>query len=43
MKKLHEHIRAHIEKANATYKARTNKYCKHMEFNLDDLVWLHLS
>jgi len=28
--------------ANAAYKARANKHCKYIQFNLGDLVWLHL-
>jgi len=42
MKKLHDHIKAHIKKANAAYKAIPNKHRKHMEFSPAGLVWLHL-
>jgi len=32
MKRLHEHIRAHIEKINKAYKAKANQNRKGMEF-----------
>ena len=32
MKKLHEHIRAHIEKVNQAYKAKANKNRKGVEY-----------
>ena len=32
MKKLHEHIRGHIDKDNIAYKARANKHRKQLEF-----------
>ena len=40
MKKLHEQIRAQIEKENAAYKARANKHRKYKEFNPEDLPHL---
>jgi len=42
MKKLHEHIRAHIEKINQPYKATANKNKKEVEYQPRDLIWLHL-
>lgn len=42
MKKLHEDVKKRIEKANESYKARANKFKKPREFNVGDLVWLHL-
>jgi len=42
MKPSYEWIREHIEKANASYKVRAKKHMKHLEFSLEDLVWLHL-
>ena len=42
MNKLHEQVKNHIEKTNTAYNARVNKHRKKTEFNLGDLVWLHL-
>jgi len=42
MKKLHQQIRANIEKTNEMYKARANKHCKAITFKPRDLVRLHL-
>ena len=42
MKKLHEQIRVHIEKVNEACKIKANKNRKGMEYQPDDLVWLHL-
>jgi len=42
MKKLHEHIRAHIEKVNEAYKIKANKNKKGVEYQRGDLAWLHL-
>jgi len=42
MKRTHEYVRGHIEKANAAYKARANKHLKYLDFKPRDLVWLHL-
>ena len=42
MKKLYEKVRAQIDKANEQYKAKANKNQTHLEFKLEDLVWLHL-
>jgi len=38
MKKLHQQIRAKIEKTNEMYKARTNKHHKAITFKPRDLV-----
>jgi len=42
MKKLHEQIRAQIEKKNEEYMAKANKNRKQKVFQPGDLVWLHL-
>ena len=42
MKKLHEQIRAHIEKVNEAYKVKTNKNRKSAKYQPGDLVLLHL-
>ena len=42
MKKLYEQVRAQIKKVNEQYKARANKNHTYLEFQLGDLVWLHL-
>lgn len=42
MKKLHQQIRAKIEKVNEMYKARANKNRKAPLFKPGDLVWLHM-
>jgi len=42
MKRLHEHIRAQIEKKNEVNKNLTNKHKKDRQFSLGDLVWVHL-
>ena len=42
MKKLHQEIRAKIEKTNEMYKARANKHRKAITFKPGDLVWIHL-
>jgi len=42
MKKLHEQVRAQIEKVNEQYKTKANKNQTHLEFKPGDLVWLHL-
>ena len=42
IKKLHEHVRAFIEKQNERYVKAANKHRKHVEFNMGDLVWIHL-
>jgi len=38
MKKLHQLVRAQIEKVNAQYKVKPNKNRTHLEFKLGDLV-----
>ena len=40
--KMQERVRNHINKTNVAYKARASKHRKKMEFNIRDLVWLHL-
>ena len=40
--KLHEDVKATIEKQNEMYIQAANKYRKHVEFNTSDLVWIHL-
>ena len=42
MKKLHEQIRAHIEKVNEAYKIKANKNKRGIEYQPGDLVWFHL-
>ena len=42
IKKLHELVRASIEKQNERYVWAANKRKKHVEFNVGDLVWIHL-
>ena len=42
MKRLHEQIRAYIEKVNEAYKVKANKNRREVEYQLGDLVWLHL-
>jgi len=43
MKKLLGQVRAQIEKVNEQYKAKANKNHTHLQFQLEDLIWLHLS
>jgi len=42
MKKLHEQVRAQIEKVNEQYKQKANKNRPHLEFKPGYLIWLHL-
>ena len=42
IKKLHEQVRARIEKQNSRYKAQRDKHRKPQVFNEGDLVWIHL-
>ena len=42
IKKLHEGVKATIEKQNERYMQAANKHRKHVEFNAGDLVWIHL-
>ena len=42
MNKLHEQVRAQIEKMNEQYKAKSSKSRTHLEFKLGGLVWLYL-
>jgi len=41
-KKLHEQIKAQIEKVNGSYRAIVNKHRKRLAFNLGNLVWFHI-
>ena len=42
IKKLHEEVRLKIEKQNAKYVEQANRRCKYVEFEVGDLVWVHL-
>nr|GEX13089.1 hypothetical protein [Tanacetum cinerariifolium] len=42
IKRLHEQVKAKIEKANQMYKAKANKNHKQPTFSPSDLVWIHL-
>ena len=42
IQKLHENVRKVIEKHNLKYKKQFNRYRKHVEFNVRDLLWIHL-
>ncbi|GAV81367.1 hypothetical protein CFOL_v3_24824 [Cephalotus follicularis] len=42
MKRLHEQIRAKIEKSNEVYRRKANKHRRKAEFQPGDLVWIHL-
>ena len=42
IKKLHEHIKAYIEKVNKAYMIKANKNRNGMEYQPGDLTWLHL-
>ena len=42
IKKLHEGVKATIEKQNERYMQAANKHRKLVEFNAGDLVWIHL-
>ena len=42
IKKLHEQVRARIEKQNSKYKTQRDKHRKQQVFNEGDLVWIHL-
>nr|GEX41319.1 hypothetical protein [Tanacetum cinerariifolium] len=42
IKRLHEQVKARIEKANEMYNAKANKNHKQPIFSLSDLVWIHL-
>ena len=42
IKKLHEEVRLKIEKQNAKYVEQANKHRKYVEFEVGDLVWVHL-
>ena len=42
IKKLHEDVRLKIEKQNAKYVEQANRYRKFVEFEVGELVWIHL-
>jgi len=42
IKKLHEQVRARIEKSNLSYQVQANKHMKLKVFQPGDLVWIHL-
>ena len=42
IKKLHEEVRLKIEKQNAKYVEQENRHRKYVEFEVGDLVWVHL-
>ena len=42
IKRLHEEVRAHITKMNQQYKARADQRRRHKEFQVGDLVMVHL-
>ena len=42
IKKLHEEVRLKIEKQNAIYVEQANIHHKYVEFEVGDLVWVHL-
>ena len=42
IKKFHEEVRLKIEKQNAKYVEQENRRCKYVEFEVGDLVWVHL-
>lgn len=42
IKKLHEKVKARIEKANEMYKTKANKNCNQPTFTPGDLVLVHL-
>ena len=42
IKHLHEEVQAHITKMNQEYKARADQRTRHKEFQVGDLVMLHL-
>jgi len=42
IQKLHELVKARIEKTNASYEAQANKHRRKIVFQSGDLVWIHL-
>jgi hypothetical protein len=42
VKTLHESVWQQIEKRNRVYVTKANKGCKHLVFQPDDWVWVHL-
>ena len=42
IKKLHEDVCSKIKKENAKYVKQVNRHRKFVEFQVNDLVWVHL-
>jgi len=42
IKKLHEQVRARIEKSNLSYQTQANRLNKQKVFQPGDLLWIHL-
>jgi hypothetical protein len=42
VKTLHESLRQQIKKRNRVYATKANKGRKHVVFQLDDWVWVHM-
>ena len=42
IKSLHEEVHAHITKMNQRYKARADQRRRHKEFQVGDMVMVHL-
>ena len=42
IKRLHEEVHAHITKMNQQYKAKADQRRRHKEFQVGDLVMVHL-
>ena len=42
VKTLHESVRQQIEKRNLVYATKANKGRKHVVFQLNDWVWVHM-
>ena len=42
VKKLHERVKAQIEKWNESYAKQANKGCKKVVFQPGDCVWVHM-
>jgi len=42
VKTLHESVRQQIEKRNHVYSTKANKGCKHVVFQPNDWVWVHM-
>ena len=42
VKKLHERVKAQIEKRNESYDRQENKGCNKVVFQPEDWVWVHI-